>query len=316
MVKISPSILSADQTNLGWALNAAYEGGADYVHIDIMDLHFVPNLTIGPSVCADLAAHTKLPLDIHLMVEEPDRFITLLVAQLQKRLLGKEIGFEDIAELQPQRIKQIFASIELRDLGLALKGARQGVLEKVLDSITKDDAAKLVEQMGNLGTIKRDEITDAKKRITEHIKKGRDINPVKYLTVHQETETHLDRMLNHIRSLGFSPGVSINPATPVGTIEHVLHLCDLVLVMSVNPGFGGQEFIPYTLDKVRQLRTMITDRHLQTAIEIDGGIKPDNAGYASRAGCDILVAGAAVFNDKATPAENIKAIQDACKQMV
>jgi pentose-5-phosphate-3-epimerase len=315
MVKIAPSILSADQANLKWALDAAHDGGADYIHLDVMDLHFVPNLTIGPSVCADLAVHTKLPLDIHLMIDNPELFITLLIGQLNKRMLGREVRFEDIAEFPAGKIKQIYKSTDSKDLALALKGAKKGVFEKVLESISKDDSAKLVQQMGNFGTVKRDDILEAQKSIAVSIKKDRDINPVKYIVVHQEASHHLDRMLNYIRSMGFNPGVSINPATPVSTIEHIIHLCDLVLIMSVNPGFGGQEFIPYSLDKVRQVKKFIEERHLPTVIEIDGGIKPDNAGYAVRAGCDILVAGAAVFNDKATPAENIKAIRDACAQV-
>jgi len=316
MVKIAPSILSADQANLKWALDAAYEGGADYIHIDVMDLHFVPNLTIGPSVCVDLAAHTKLPLDIHLMIEDPDLFVNLLVGQLKKQFLGKEIKFEDLAEFPTLKLRQVYSSVEIKDLALALKGAKEGTFEKVLESISKDEGAKLVREMGNFGTVKRDDIFAAQQRLLELIKKDRDIHPIKFITVHQETCNHLDRMLNHIRSLGFSPGVSLNPATPAVTIEHVLHLCDLVLIMSVNPGFGGQEFIPYTLDKVRRLRKLIDERHFNTVIEIDGGIKVDNANYAARAGCDILVAGAAVFNETASPAENIKAIRNACTQAV
>jgi pentose-5-phosphate-3-epimerase len=316
MVKIAPSILSADQADLKWALEAAYKGGADYIHVDVMDLHFVPNLTIGPSVCADLAKHAEIPLDIHLMVDDPDAFTGLLYSELKKRVIGKAPKFEGLIEYPAEALKKIARNIEMNDLALALKGAGEEIFKKLLDSMTKEKGAELVQQMGNLGTVRRDEIAAARERVTDALSKGPKVNPVKYVVAHQEGSIHLDRTLNYIRSLDYGPGVALNPVTPVGTIEHVLHLCDIVLIMSVNPGFGGQEFIPYVLDKARRLKKMIEEKHLKTVIEIDGGIKPDNAGYAARAGCDILVAGAAVFNDRATPGENIKAIRDACAQAV
>ncbi len=312
MVKISPSILSADQANLKWAIDAAAEGGADFIHVDVMDMHLVPNLTIGPTVCADIAKNSRIPLDIHMMVQDPAMFTELLAGQLRRRVLGGKFEFESIVNYPDEAIKQIIGKVEMSQLALALKGAGEELFKKILDNMNKENGAALVAEMGNLTAVKRDKIKAAREHIAEIIEKGGSINPVKYLVAHQEACIHLDRVLNLIRSHGFGPGVSLNPATPVSTIEHVLHLCDIVLIMSVNPGFGGQEFIPYTLDKVRQVRKMIDERHLRTVIEIDGGITPENANYAARAGCDILVAGAAVFNDKASPADNIKSIRDAC----
>jgi ribulose-phosphate 3-epimerase len=312
MVKISPSILSADQTNLKWAVDAAADGGADFIHVDVMDMHLVPNLTIGPTVCADIARNSRIPLDIHMMVEDPAMFTELLAGQLKKRVLGGKFEFENIVNFPDDTIKQIVSKVDIAELALAVKGAGEELFKKVLDNLNKENGARLVQEMGNLTTVKRDKINAARERISEIVGKGASINPVKYLVAHQEACIHLDRVLNHIRAHGFGPGVSLNPATPVSTIEHVLHLCDIVLIMSVNPGFGGQEFIPYTLDKVRQVRKLIDEKHLNTVIEIDGGITTENANYAVRAGCDILVAGAAVFNDKGTPADNIKAIRDAC----
>ena len=312
MVKIAPSILSADQTNLKWAIDAAYEGKADYIHVDVMDFHFVPNMTIGPSVCADIAKNSQLPLDVHLMVDDPATFAQTLLAQLKKRVMGQELKFEELAEWPGNVIRGLAKTVDIPLLALALKGAGEDLFKIFLDEMTKENGAKLVGEMGETGTIKREKIQAARDEITRIVGEGPRINPVKFLAVHQEACTHLDSVLNQIRGLGFGPGVALNPATPVSTIEHVLHLCDIVVVMSVNPGFGGQEFIPYSLDKVRQLKRMIDEKHLNTVIEIDGGIKVDNANYAARAGCDILVAGAAVYNDMATPAENIKALKDAC----
>ncbi|KIH77524.1 ribulose-5-phosphate 3-epimerase [Geoalkalibacter ferrihydriticus] len=200
MIKIAPSILSADFARLGeevWAIEAA---GADYVHVDVMDGHFVPNLTIGPPVVAALRKVTKLPLDVHLMINNPDAYIP------------------DFAQA------------------------------------------------------------------------GADI-----ITVHQEASTHLHRSVQLIRSLGKKAGVSINPATPVGTLEIVLDDLDLVLVMSVNPGFGGQSFIPSALGKITTLRREITRRGLQVELEVDGGVKPDNIAEIAAAGADVFVAGSAVF---------------------
>jgi ribulose-phosphate 3-epimerase len=200
MVKISPSILSADFARLGEEIQAIARGGADYVHIDVMDGHFVPNITIGPLVVDAVRKITDLPLDVHLMIENPDLLIP------------------------------------------------------------------------------------------EFAKAGADI-----ITVHQEAVPHLHRTVQLIKSLGKKAGVSINPATPVTTLEMILDDLDLVLVMTVNPGFGGQGFIGTCLPKIRQLRHMITERGLATELEVDGGVKIDNIARVAEAGADVFVAGSAVF---------------------
>ena len=200
MVKIAPSILSADFSRLGEEIAAIEHGGADYVHVDVMDGHFVPNITIGPLVVEAARRSTALPLDVHLMIENPDRYI-------------------------PQ-----FAEA------------------------------------------------------------GADI-----LTVHQEAVPHLHRTVQLIRSLGKKAGVSINPATPVSTLEVILEEVDLILVMSVNPGFGGQSFIPSALTKIEALRQLIDRRGLAVELEVDGGVKADNIRQVAAAGADVFVAGSAVF---------------------
>ena len=200
MVKIAPSILSADFSRLGEEIRAIEAGGADYVHVDVMDGHFVPNITIGPLVVEAVRKVTSLPLDVHLMIENPDRYIP------------------------------------------------------------------------------------------DFVKAGADI-----LTVHQETVPHLHRTVQLIRSLGKKAGVSINPATPVATLDLILDDLDLVLVMSVNPGFGGRSFIPSCLGKITALRRMIAERGLKVELEVDGGVKTDNIGRIVAAGADVLVAGSAVF---------------------
>nr|WP_248845763.1 ribulose-phosphate 3-epimerase [Desulfuromonas sp. DDH964] len=200
MIKIAPSILSADFARLGEEVRAI--ASADYVHVDVMDGHFVPNLTIGPPVVAALRKVTDLPLDIHLMIENPDRYIA-------------------------------------------------------------DFAAA-----------------------------GADI-----ITVHQEAAVHLHRTVQLIKGLGKKAGVSINPATPVAALEVILDEVDLVLVMSVNPGFGGQSFIPAALTKIDQLRREIDRRGLRVELEVDGGVKTDNIGLIARAGADVFVAGSAVFGN-------------------
>ncbi|HET7871838.1 MAG TPA: ribulose-phosphate 3-epimerase [Terriglobales bacterium] len=200
MVELAPSILSADFAHLGAAVQAVAEGGATLLHVDVMDGHFVPNITIGPPVVASLRKATNLPLDVHLMIEDPDQFIPAFV--------------------------------------------------------------------------------DA----------GAD-----WISVHQEACVHLHRTLELILSHDVNAGVVINPATPVDTLEEVLDMVDHVLVMSVNPGFGGQKFIPFTLDKVRKLVALRSARRARFRIEIDGGIAADTVGEAVRAGVEILVAGNAVF---------------------
>lgn len=203
MVKIAPSILSADFLRLGEEIKAAEEAGVDMLHLDVMDGHFVPNITIGPFVVEAIREITKLPLDVHLMIEDPDRYIK------------------------------------------------------------------------------------------DFIKAGAD-----FLTIHIEASVHLHRTIHWIKESGVKAGVSLNPATPVWSLDNILHDLDLVLAMSVNPGFGGQEFIPHVLEKIKTLKSMIRERGLQTLIEVDGGIKYDNAREVVQAGADILVMGSGFFNAK------------------
>jgi ribulose-phosphate 3-epimerase len=214
MIKISPSILSADFSRLGEDVQAVDRAGADYIHIDVMDGHFVPNITIGPLVVNALRKVTQKPLDVHLMIENPDLYIA------------------------------------------------------------------------------------------DFAKAGADI-----ITVHQEAVPHLHRTVQLIKSLGKKAGVSLNPATPVETLDIILDELDLVLIMSVNPGFGGQSFIPSALDKIRALRQRITERGLSTELEVDGGVKIDNIGEVVAAGADVLVAGSAVFNTE-DYAATITALRD------
>ncbi|HEY6306695.1 MAG TPA: ribulose-phosphate 3-epimerase [Candidatus Angelobacter sp.] len=208
MIELAPSILSADFAHLADNVQAVVDGGATVLHVDVMDGHFVPNITIGPPVVASLRKFTRLPLDVHLMIENPDQFIPAFV--------------------------------------------------------------------------------DA----------GAD-----WISVHEEACIHLHRTLELIHSHGMNVGVVINPATPVGALEEVLEMVDHVLVMSVDPGFGGQKFIPFTLDKVRKLAAMRAARNASFRIEIDGGISADTITGAVRAGVEILVAGNAVFGH-GNPREN------------
>jgi len=202
-MKISPSILSADFARLGEEVRAVEKAGADYIHVDVMDGHFVPNLTIGPSVVKAVRRCTALPLDVHLMVERPDDFLS------------------------------------------------------------------------------------------EFAKAGADI-----LTVHVEAVVHLHRTLTEIRKLGMRAGVSLNPSTPVCLLEPALDYADLILVMSVNPGFGGQELIPEVLPKIKELRRLLGQKGRRAELEVDGGIKVDNIGVAAGAGADVFVSGSGIFGTK------------------
>lgn len=207
MKKIAPSILSADFSRLGDEVRAVAAGGADYIHIDVMDGHFVPNITIGPLVVDAVRKVTDLALDVHLMIAEPDRYIP-------------------------------------------------------------DFAAA-----------------------------GADI-----IVVHAEACPHLHRTIQLIKSLGKKAGVSLNPATPLNALEHVVEELDLVLLMTVNPGFGGQSFIESCIPKIQAMRSMLDRRGLEAELEVDGGVKPDNIARISHAGADVFVAGSAVFNSTDYPA--------------
>lgn len=200
MVKLAPSILSADFARLGQAIEGVQAAGADFIHVDVMDGHFVPNLTIGPPVIQAIRPVTSLPLDVHLMIENPDPYL------------------EDYAQA------------------------------------------------------------------------GAD-----YIGVHVEVCRHLHRSLARIAELGKHPCVVLNPHTPLNNIEYVLDLCDMVLIMSVNPGFGGQSFIESMVEKIASLRSMINQRGLKTLIEVDGGINERTIGPCAAAGAQVFVAGSAVF---------------------
>ena len=214
---IAPSILSADFARLGAAVDEAEAAGADWVHFDVMDGHFVPNLTIGIPVLKSLRRATRLPIDVHLMIADPDRYV--------------------------------------------------------------------------------DAFADA----------GADV-----ITVHQEACVHLHRVVERIRSGGAKAGVAINPATPLATLDEILPFVDLVLIMTVNPGFGGQRFIHSSAAKVGRLRDTLAERGIEGVdIEVDGGIGPDTAGEVTRLGATVLVAGAAIFGGDAGVAANIARLREA-----
>jgi ribulose-phosphate 3-epimerase len=201
MIRLAPSILSADFSRIGEAVQMLEEAGADWIHIDIMDGHFVPNLTLGPQAVASLKKRTRLPVDVHLMVDNPGFFIPLF----------HEAGAD-------------------------------------------------------------------------------------WISIHVEASTHLHRDITLIKELGSKAGIALNPATPILLISDVLRELDYILVMSVNPGFGGQRFVDSTYRKIRQLKSWIGGQKLSIPIEVDGGINPDNAASLIKEGVEILVVGAAIFS--------------------
>jgi ribulose-phosphate 3-epimerase len=201
--RIAPSILSADFARLGEEVRAVVDAGADFVHFDVMDNHYVPNLTVGPLVCEAIRPLTRAVIDVHLMVKPVDRIVP------------------------------------------------------------------------------------------DFAKAGANI-----ISFHPEASEHVDRTIQLIRDAGCRPGLVFNPATPLDFLDHTLHALDLVLVMSVNPGFGGQKFIPQALDKVREVRRRIDAAGREVLLEVDGGVKVDNIAEIARAGADTFVAGSAIFGTK------------------
>ncbi|MCP3761951.1 ribulose-phosphate 3-epimerase [Domibacillus sp. A3M-37] len=203
MIKIAPSILSADFARLGEEIKDVENGGADYIHVDVMDGHFVPNITIGPLIVEAIRPVTSLPLDVHLMISNPDQYI------------------------------EAFA------------------------------------------------------------KAGADI-----ITVHAEACPHLHRTIQLIRSFGVKAGVVLNPSTPADTLQYVIRDIDMVLLMTVNPGFGGQSFIEAVVPKIRHVREMIVEAGVTVDIEVDGGVNTETAKKCAEAGANVLVAGSAIYNEK------------------
>lgn len=218
MIKIAPSILSADFSRLGEEVARIEQAGAEVLHIDVMDGHFVPNITIGPLVVKSLRPHSQMRFDVHLMIENPEQYI------------------EAFAEA------------------------------------------------------------------------GAD-----HITVHLEATHHIHRAIQQIKSLGLTAGVSLNPATPLDGLKYIIEQLDMVLIMSVNPGFGGQKFIPEVLPKIRILRRHLDQMQSNCEIEVDGGINLQTASTVAKAGADILVAGAAVFGQP-DPAEAVRAIREEALQ--
>ena len=213
MLKLAPSILSADFACLLSDIQKIERGGADYIHVDVMDGHFVPNISYGATVMKSLCGRTQMPFDVHLMIENPDQYIG--------------------------------------------------------DFVTEQ---------------------------------------TEYITVHQEACRHINRTVQHIRSMDVKPGVAINPGTPVSALEYVLEDADLILIMSVNPGFGGQSYIESCTGKVQKLRKMITDAGLDVDIQVDGGINEKTIDKVLDAGANILVAGSAVFGGNI--GENVRCLKE------
>jgi len=218
-IKIAPSILTADFNHLGGAIEAAQAAGVDWLHLDVMDGHFVPNLTFGPLVAAAARAATTLPLDVHLMVAQPERLLDAFIAAGADRI-----------------------------------------------------------------------------------------------SVHIEACVHLQRVVQQIKEAGVCAGVALNPATPLHLLEEILPDLDQVLLMSVNPGFGGQEYIPASTTKVQRLAATLAERGLQgMEIIVDGGVKPHNAAAIASAGATVLVVGSAIFNDHSSVAANVAALRAALR---
>ena len=219
-IKLAPSILSADFGRLGEQVIEATRAGADYIHVDVMDGHFVPNITVGPLVVAAIRPYTNLPLDVHLMIESPEKYI--------------------------QQFVQAGANI---------------------------------------------------------------------ITVHVEVCPHLHRVVESIKELGVKAGVSLNPSTPLAAVDEVLSALDLVLLMSVNPGFGGQQFIEGTVGKIARLRRRLDELGLAAELEVDGGINAEMAPRVAKAGARVLVAGAAVFNKKESVSQALGKIRENLRKL-
>lgn len=217
-IKLAPSILSADFSRLGEQVREAEAAGADWLHVDVMDGHFVPNITIGPLIVDAIKPLTTLPLDVHLMIERPERYLA------------------------------------------------------------------------------------------DFVRAGADL-----ITVQVETCPHLHRTIQQIKEFGVRAGVTLNPATSLSTLEEILPYVDLALIMSVNPGFGGQSYIPTSTAKIRRLRHMLDAIDSPAELEVDGGVKAENVAEVVGAGATVIVAGSAVFNKKASVAENIARIRS-CMQ--
>ncbi|GAB4431281.1 MAG: ribulose-phosphate 3-epimerase [Anaerolineae bacterium] len=218
-VKLAPSILAADFARLGEQVKEAEAAGVDYIHVDVMDGHFVPNITIGPLITQALRPVTRLPLDVHLMIEQPERYLA------------------------------------------------------------------------------------------DFARAGADI-----LTVHVETCPHLHRTIQQIKELGVKAGVTLNPATPLSSLEEILPKVDLALIMSVNPGFGGQSYIPGSTARIARLRAMLDAIGSQADLEVDGGVNPATISEVVAAGATVLVAGSAIFNQRVSVKQNVQQLRDLCFQ--